>query len=237
MVSAIGRLLDELSWEGNARKYRHGGRGLENVLTAEVFQALDFLPRDEFLGPVLRNAHVADVAGDEGSLQNAAARIEDAVVDVLPGDLFVPDLGIQAQPDVVIASPASYVFVEAKRIHRASFQPEQLAREMLLAATHGEGRQPVLLLVLGEPPPITVKGQGRRSISDAIALGLASIQARGRRPVHPLAGGTAVAYVTWSDIASQVRTALDNYDNPDPSTAHAVRRIGRTLIDAVTSHS
>ena len=40
--SAMGRLLEEISWEGNARKYRHGGRGLENVLTAEFFLALDF---------------------------------------------------------------------------------------------------------------------------------------------------------------------------------------------------
>jgi hypothetical protein len=27
VVSAIGRPIDELSWEGNARKYRGGGRG------------------------------------------------------------------------------------------------------------------------------------------------------------------------------------------------------------------
>ena len=50
MVCAVRCLLDELSWEGNAWKYREGGLGLENVLTAEVFQALDFLPREAFLG-------------------------------------------------------------------------------------------------------------------------------------------------------------------------------------------
>ena len=53
MVSAVRRLLDELSWEGNARRYRDGGLGLENVVTTEVFQALDFLPRQAFLGRVL----------------------------------------------------------------------------------------------------------------------------------------------------------------------------------------
>ena len=74
MVSAIDRLLDELSWEGNARKYRGGGRGLENVLTAEVFQALDFLPRDAFLGAVLRGAVlVPESVGAEDPLENAAA--------------------------------------------------------------------------------------------------------------------------------------------------------------------
>lgn len=237
MVSAIGRLLDELSWEGNARKYRGGGRGLENVLTAEVFQALDFLPRDAFLGRVLRGAVVVPDAGAEDCLENAGAHVEEAVVDVLPGDLAVPDLGIRAQPDVVIGSSASFAFVEAKRVSRASFQPEQLARELLLTAVHGGGRQPVLLLVLGEPPPVTVKGQGRMSLSDAIELGLESIEARVSASARTLADGAAVAYLTWSAIASHVEDALDGYDNPDRSTTETVRRIGLTLVDAVASHS
>lgn len=49
--TVLGRLLEELSWDGNTIKaYRYGGRGFENVLTAEVFQALYFLPRQAFLG-------------------------------------------------------------------------------------------------------------------------------------------------------------------------------------------
>lgn len=237
MVSAIGRLLDELSWEGNARKYRDGGRGLENVLTAEVFQALDFLPREAFLGRVLRGAVTVPDYLTEDCLENAGAHVEEAHVDVLPGDLALPDLGVRAQPDVAIGSSASYVFVEAKRVRRASFQPEQLARELLLTAGHGEGRQPVLLLVLGEPPPVTVKGHGRMSLSDAVALGLETIEARVGASVRTRVGGTALAYLTWSAIASNIEDALDSYDNPDRSTTEAVRRLGLTLTDAVTSHS
>ena len=37
--SAVGRLLHELSWEGNSRRYREGGRGLESVLPVEGFHA------------------------------------------------------------------------------------------------------------------------------------------------------------------------------------------------------
>ena len=45
-ASVLGRLLEELSWAGNTiRNYREGGRGYENVLTAEALQGLDFLPR------------------------------------------------------------------------------------------------------------------------------------------------------------------------------------------------
>jgi hypothetical protein len=48
--SFIGRLLEEISWQGAQIKgYRGGGVGFENVLTIEIFQALDFLPPLSFL--------------------------------------------------------------------------------------------------------------------------------------------------------------------------------------------
>ena len=53
-TSTLGRLLEELSWLGTTiRNYRNGGRGYENVLTAEALQGLDFLPRSTLLGSVL----------------------------------------------------------------------------------------------------------------------------------------------------------------------------------------
>jgi hypothetical protein len=59
--SVLGRLLEEISWEGaRVRGYRDGGRGRENVLTAEVLGALSYLPRSTFLAAVFRAAHGAD---------------------------------------------------------------------------------------------------------------------------------------------------------------------------------
>ncbi len=58
-TSIIGRLLEEISWEGNAAPYRRGGRGRENVLTAEVMASLDLLPRTHFLAEVLLAGHSA----------------------------------------------------------------------------------------------------------------------------------------------------------------------------------
>jgi hypothetical protein len=69
-ASVIGRLLEAISWEGrNVRAYRQGGRGVENVLTAEVLLPLSYLPRDAFLGAVLAGAYgatrpLADLARD-----------------------------------------------------------------------------------------------------------------------------------------------------------------------------
>ena len=238
VASAIGRLLDELSWEGNARKYRGGGRGLENVLTAEVFQALDLLPRAAFLGAVLRAATIiAPEDSDSLALPNAIEHLEAASVEVLLGDLVIPDLGIQAQPDVVIESESSYVFVEAKRVRGGSFQEEQLARELMLTGTYGQGRQPVLLLVVGGPPPLLVKGHGRVSVEDAIEVGLRSIEHRVGFSVRDRLAGATVALLTWAEISVRVEAAVADYQNSDTSTRHAGQRTAATLVDAVATHS
>ena len=78
--SIVGKLLEEISWE-KARDYRAGGQGRENVLTAEVLVGLDFLPRTQFLGAVIRAAHGADTARNQ-----LAAEAEDLQMNFLPGD-------------------------------------------------------------------------------------------------------------------------------------------------------
>ena len=231
MSSAIRRLLDEISWEGNASKYRDGGLGRENVLTAEVLQALDFLPRRAFLGEVLSNAFGADLAREHIGLD-----VEELILDVLPGDLELPSLKIRAQPDALLSSDKSLVFVEAKRIRASAFQEEQLARELLLTAHHAAGRHCMLLLVLGSPPPIPVRGHGVLDIADAVQLGSQMISERLGQEVampHPL---TTVAYTTWAEIASMVSSAADAYAVGDQSTVRAIRRIAATAAEAVNAH-
>ncbi len=131
--SVLGRLLEELSWAGKTIKdYRRHGRGFENVLTAEVLAALDFLPRAAFLREVLRAAYGADAARAA-----VAAEIEAAEVTLLPQEFVIPahgaerSGGIVVQPDGIISSDSCFTLVEAKRIRTTSFQPEQLSREYI----------------------------------------------------------------------------------------------------------
>jgi hypothetical protein len=97
-TSIIGRLLEEISWEGKrvVHLYRGGGRGKENVLTAEVMISLDFLPRTHFLAEVLRAAH-----GAENALEGVAAQIEDCELSVLPPQLTLKPAGTVVQPDAL----------------------------------------------------------------------------------------------------------------------------------------
>ena len=114
--SSIGRLLEEVSWEGNARTYRGGGLGRENVLTAEVFSAMDFLPREAFLGEIIRQTR-----GGSATPRDALVHaIENAAVTVLPGDVppadSQADSGIwRVQPDVLIESPSAVAFLLSRR--------------------------------------------------------------------------------------------------------------------------
>lgn len=125
-ASPIGRLLEEISWEGNANPYRDGGRGKENVLTVEALTPLDYLPRQSFLGQILREAHGADQARTR-----VASEIEQAHISMLPGDIYLGQSEVNLQPDAIIVGPSSYVLIEAKRIRRSSFQENQLAREFV----------------------------------------------------------------------------------------------------------
>jgi len=105
--SAIARLLEELSWGGKqgADRLRGGGRYLENVLTAEVLQALDFLPRNAFLAQIFRAASGADLARERH-----AAAAEDATVTVLPGPMACAalDPGSRTGIDTPCSGPATY---------------------------------------------------------------------------------------------------------------------------------
>jgi hypothetical protein len=124
----------------------------------------------------------------------------------------------------VISSPCAYVFVEAKRIGTSLFSVEQVAREMLVTAHHGAGRQPLLLLVLGSPPPLRVKGHGAVPVADALRIGMESVSERLERDVGVLDAASSVAYVTWSE--SRHRPGAPWPTTPRPTTARDTRSSG-----------
>lgn len=246
-ASALGRLLEEISWVGSSvRDYRNGGRGYENVLTVEVFQSLDFLPRAFFLKEVIKAAHGADAAR-----RVVLDEIEQVEVDLLPGNYYlIPSMaaghteGLSVQPDAWISGARSLVLVEAKRIRSSSFQREQLARELVLVTRDARtsNRVPLLLLILGKEPPVQVQGHGKQSISDAIELHLESVLLRAEN--HSLIAADlmedipeSVAWITWTEIRDVVRAQLDSLPVADPSLKGGIVRLAQALIRAVQWHA
>jgi hypothetical protein len=241
--SALSRLLSEISWEGDACKYRDGGLGLENVLTVEVFQALDFLPRGEFLAHIFQSA----IGGSSPALQTLIQEIETVTVRLLPGNVYLakdPPEGkgrFYVQPDAVLDCSLAYCMLEAKRIKRGAFMPEQLAREFIGVLKNAGARNPLLLLVLPSPPPVPVKGHGRLSLRDAIASCLPVVLERTDGefpPVDELCSriDSVVAYTTWQRISDEIEASLKDFSHVDGSVQGCVRRLAQAALGAIQRH-
>jgi hypothetical protein len=242
--SAVGRLLHEISWEGNARKYRRGGPGLENVLTVEVFQALDFLPRSEFLGRIIRSAE----GGSPATLKLLAEQVEELTFSLLPGDIYLasdPPKGkgrLYFQPDGILQSPLVCCMLEAKRIKRGAFQEEQLAREFLAVLQEAGDRSGLLFLVLPEPPPVAVRRCGRLALHEAVANWLPRVLERADGeflPVDDLYStiDSTLAYTTWRRVYEEVGGALREFSSPDPSVKRSISRLANSVLDAINWHT
>lgn len=239
-VSMVGKLLEEVSWE-HATSYRQGGRGRENVLSAEVMMALDFLPRGHFLGAALRAATGADHA------RNALVKeIEEAELRFLPGDMtLAPNrLGndqMVVQPDALITSPGSFVLVEAKRVRANSFQPQQLAREYVATMAHAATRIPLILL-LGAAPPVLVRGRGRMSLEDAITSELESVLLRANNEQLEMEGlvervHDVFCWITWSELSAVIGSQAADFSATDPSVNASVQRLAKSLCSSIAWHA
>ena len=78
--------------------------------------------------------------------------------------------------------PRYYVLVEAKRIRRSSLQAHQLPRELTALMQQAGNRSPLMLLILGAPPPVAVAGRGRLPLRDALLDNIGDVRedTRGR---------------------------------------------------------
>lgn len=238
--SIVGKLLEEISWE-KARDYRAGGQGRENVLTAEVLVGLDFLPRTDFFGSVIRTAHGAD----DARLQ-LATEAEDAQMHFLPGDYRsgsgARNTQLVVQPDAIFETPSTYTLVEAKRIRYGSFQPEQLAREYLTLMAHAGSASPLLLL-LGATPPVRVKGAGQLEIAEAVGRFLGPVLKRAGAEGLPseseLMGRIPeiFCWISWSELDCCIAEAARTYVAADPSADASVQRIAAFVRNAIAWHA
>lgn len=237
--SFIGRLLEEISWQGpQVKGYRGGGLGLENVLTIEVFQALDFLPRTWFFSEVIGSAH-----GSLPACTLLRQEAERAEFFPLPGDVWLEDdniTKINVQPDIIVRTQSVYCFVEAKRLRQSSFQRLQLAREFLLthkAKDKDRHQVPLLFLVLSKPPPVLVQGRGPQSLRDAIVAGLREIISQPAEiAVWEQKIDETVSWITWSEIVQIVRQNFSAVQIADPSTRASIERLVQSIGDSVRRH-
>lgn len=132
--------------------------------------------------------------------------------------------------------------LEAKRIKASSFQPEQLAREFVLVMREARERQPLLWLVPGSEPPVSVQGHGRLGLKDATELHLESVLARAEN--HNLEKiklleqvDEVVSWTTWQAIAVVVQEQAKSLTTGDPSIRACIGRLTDSVIRSVSWYS
>lgn len=128
-------------------------------------------------------------------------------------------------------------WVEAKRIRPASFQPHQLARTLHALLTTADRQVPLLLLVLGVPPPIKVASAGAMEVGEAITRSLPHLGDQDAAALLSAAAGTGVAWIMWAELARTVRHAADRLAYSDRSTEAAVHRMAGAVDRAIAWHS
>ena len=235
-LSAVGRLLQEVSYE-SAKSYHDGGMGRENVLTVEVFQALDFLPREAFLGSVVGAAHGA-VQARERLIES----IGNCTVGILVGDIS-PTLASggkaawSIQPDAVIESDPVVCLVEAKRLRTTRFHPQQLARCLQTVMDPKIDKLGFVLLVLGDDPPIPVAGHGRVDLCAAVGIGLDLQDVSWEHEQLTELVHTRIAWIIWREIVECVESALANQQDGDESAHAALARLVTSVSESVRRHS
>lgn len=245
--TAIGRLMEVISWHGsNIRNFRNFGAGIEDVLTTEVFQALDLAPRGHFLAPVLlgcegRADEVRNQLADEAESLRVEAHADRFFLNPLSES---HQEAIAVDPDVVLETPEVLALIEAKRMaSSAAFQSEQLARQYFVLTREAGARRCCLILILGSEPPVKVKGRrGRIDPADAIRETLPSVYDRASN--HPstlesLLEGVEerLLWTTWQQLEATAALAATSFSSGNRSVDASVARIIQPILGSVARHS
>lgn len=174
MLSNLERFLDNVvSYQGKRNiMYRDGGIGIEDVLTLQFIQSLDFLPRSPFIKSIISSLNGEDkktlrkLVSEINTLTNLTFFSPAVYLKDIPRGLVQ---GNWLRPDGVFETENFFAFIEAK-IPGGSFKEHQLVSEFIIVHREAENNNklPILLLILGEEPPININGQGNLPIQDAI---------------------------------------------------------------------
>jgi hypothetical protein len=206
-------------------------------------QGLDFLPRQHFLGAV-----ISEFAGEVLPLKTKLlAEIEQVSVSLLSEHFYLrpseksQNAKVDVQPDGFLGSPSVFCLIEGKKMGPSSFGPEQLAREFVIATREAKDRLPMLLLILGEEPPVRVQGTGKQAVRDAILEKLENV--RGMTEGHPHSYAelkemvdASVAWITWRKISEVVDSQMQTFD-AESSVRASIRRLSDAVTGAIERHT
>jgi len=110
------------------------------------------------------------------------------------------------------------------------------------ATREAKGRLPLLLIVLGEQPPIKISGHGRKTINDAIKYNLKNVLNKTEGSIYDidtLEGmiDSSVAWITWEEIKQLIISQLISFENSSRSIYGCVSRLVYSITESIERHS
>jgi len=237
LIAEIRKKLADLD-EKDAPGANHAadllGAAKEDLLTADLFGALKYLPRDPYLSTVLRM--LADANGRAEAYHRHLPSLLDSAETMSfrfwPSCRTPPQLpGAVTEPDVMLSNDKYVFLVEAKL--GSGFGRLQIERELFIALEDGKAsaREAFLLLVTGagSPPRFRIEDT-RVDVHDYLA------QSRLRRDIASDVAGILEAnadralWISWQGLFNALRTGHAQFCERAPNEAW-VSRCNDMMLD------
>lgn len=204
----------------------------EDLLTADVFGVLKYLPRSPYLGAVVKaiarlNPSATEYRDHLGTLLNSLLETQFRFWPPYSTPAGISDGG--TEPDVELSSRLTFMLVEAKL--RSGFGALQVERELAVALTQSAGREAFVLLVTPSSiPPSFSHNDKRRDFANHL---LATIQdgALSEEAATLLKpNARRVPWISWDAILVAIKQAHRDHCRLDGET-DAVARCGEMVAD------
>lgn len=209
----------------------------EDLLTADVFGVLKYLPRWPYLAEflsALSSSHNEHSPEFEAALPNLLRSVHKLTFQFWPN--YPTPAGLadgRTEPDVEISSGETLILLEAKL--GSAFGDRQLERELAVAAQEARGREFFLVLVTqGMTPPRFRFESGRLLAAQYLeAVTKTNLYTDEARKLL-LENKNRVLWISWETIQKALNAALDCHRATSASDDESVLRAMDMLFDLNT---
>lgn len=205
----------------------------EDLLTADVFGALKYLPRTPYLKAVLKDIALKNTGTDD--FRKCLSR-ESFKIDSLkftfwpsyPNPSHFP--GSTTEPDVQLHDSNFLIFVEAK-LH-SGFGQLQIERELAVGLEEAGDREFFLLVVTpGISPPRIRYGGGKMTIRDYLQRSTSNSEIPGLISEKLATNAHRVLWTSWNSIISTLESAHKAQRRMMGKDTAEIRRAGDIIGD------
>jgi hypothetical protein len=184
----------------------------EDILTADVFGAIKYLPRRPFFGAMLdaiaaRNPSAIPFQAAVGDLKSSSTSMKAEFWPTYPTPEGLE--GVITEPDLVFSNEHCFLMFECKLY--AGFGAQQIERELAICLEQAGKRETFLVLVTPgiRPPRMRIHGK-RLPFPEFLAQAVSSGEIPKALGSQLLANADRVVWISWSRILASLTTALSS---------------------------